>query len=63
MPRKKRTFADKMKKDKKVETCPVCNTPVQYIFLVNSVKSDKGSWKFKQKHLPVCKCNHKGIYG
>lgn len=62
MARKKRTFADKMKREEKVMVCPVCNSPIQNIFLVKSVKTDNGFWKFKQRHISVCKCNQKEVY-
>ncbi len=63
MPRKKRTFADKMRKEKTVTLCPVCNSPIQNIFLVKSVKTEAGFWRFKQRYVSVCKCNQKEIYG
>ena len=61
--RKQRTFADKVAKQKTVVICPKCNGQVQTIFLVRSVKSDSGSWKFRQRHVNVCKCNQKEVYG
>jgi hypothetical protein len=63
MPRKITTFADKVKKEAHVDICPKCNNPIQYLLTVNAVKSDSGSWKFKQKHVGVCKCNQKEFYG
>ena len=63
MARKIRTFADKVQAKRQVIECPKCNTPIQSVFLVRSVKSEhSGAWKFKQRMVPVCKCNQKEVY-
>lgn len=63
MARKQRTFADKVKAQKHVVICPKCNSPIQTVFLVRTVKSEhSGAWKFKQKLVQVCKCNQKEVY-
>jgi hypothetical protein len=62
MPRKQTTFADKMKKEKEVFYCSKCGGAKQSILYVESVKSDAGSWKFREKQVDVCKCNQAEIY-
>ncbi len=62
MPRKQTTFADKMKKEKEVFYCAKCGGAKQSILYVESVKSDNGSWKFREKQVEVCKCNQAEIY-
>ncbi len=63
MPRKVTTFADKVKKEKHVVYCPKCNGAIQSILYVTSEKSPSGSWRFREKHVGVCKCNQAEIYG
>jgi hypothetical protein len=62
MPRKITTFADKVKSETHVIHCPKCGGSVEHILQVTSYKSSTGSWKFRQKHVAVCKCNHDEIY-
>jgi ribosomal protein L34E len=62
MPRRLTTFADKVKKETHVDYCPKCGSPIQPVLYVNSIRSSSGSWKFKQRHVGVCKCNHDEIY-
>jgi len=63
MARKQRTFADKVQAKTHVVTCAKCNTPIQPVFLVRTVKSEQsGAWKFKQRRVQVCKCNQKEVY-
>lgn len=62
MPRKQMTFAEKVKKEKHVVHCPICGGAKQSILYVESVKSDTGSWKFRERYVNVCKCNQAEIY-
>jgi hypothetical protein len=62
MPRKITTFADKVKSERHVEYCPKCKGAIENILHVQSYKSSTGSWKFRQRHVGVCKCNHDEIY-
>ena len=63
MARKITTFADKMKREKHVVICPVCGGPIQAILFVKSEKSPSGEgWKFREKHISVCKCNQAEVY-
>jgi len=63
MARKQRTFADKVQAKKHVVICPECNTPIQSVFQVRTVKSERsGAWRFKQRLVQVCKCNQKEVY-
>lgn len=61
---KKQDFMSKtLKHDKHGNNCPVCNTPISFLKLVNTEKSDKtDSWRFNQKHVGVCKCNENEVY-
>ena len=60
---KKQSFADKASKVKHAVICPVCGGAVQAVLYVRSAKADSGAWKFRQKVVQVCKCNHAEIYG
>jgi RNase P subunit RPR2 len=63
MARKLRTFADKVQAKTHVVYCPKCNSPLQPVHLVRSVKSEpSGIWKFKRQVVQVCKCNQKEVY-
>jgi hypothetical protein len=62
MPRKITTFADKVKKEKHVVHCSKCGGAIDWVLCVTSEKSSSGSWKFRQKHVGVCKCNHDEVY-
>ena len=62
MARKITTFADKVKSEKEVTHCPKCGGVIERVLSVVSVRSSSGSWKFKQRHVGVCKCNHDEIY-
>ena len=62
MPRKQRTFADKVKAEKHVVHCLKCGGAKQNVLYVESIKSDTGSWKFRERHVSVCKCNQAEIY-
>jgi ribosomal protein L34E len=62
MPRKLTTFADKVRKEKHVVYCPKCGSPIQPILYVTSVRTDSGSFRFRERNVGVCKCNHAEIY-
>jgi hypothetical protein len=54
------TFAEKAakmaaKKDIEI-TCPVCNKPAKVIYakVVNSVKTEKNSYKYLEKNAKLC---------
>jgi len=60
---KQMTFEQKAKKEKKVATCPVCHGPIQYVRLVKTVRNEtKGSWKFSDLNVGICKCNQAEAY-
>jgi hypothetical protein len=60
---KQMTFEQKAKKEKRVQTCPVCHGPIQHIRLVKPVRNEaKGSWKFADTNVGVCKCNQAEVY-
>ena len=60
---KKQSFAEKSTKKAQTATCPVCQETSQYVRHVKAVKSDSGSWKFRNQNVGVCKCNSAEIYG
>lgn len=62
MPRKLTSFADKVRKEKHVVYCPKCGGAIQPIHLVTSVRSESGSWRFRERNVGVCKCNQAEIY-
>ncbi|MDH4222130.1 MAG: hypothetical protein OEV55_01175 [candidate division Zixibacteria bacterium] len=62
MPRKQRTFADKVKAETHVIYCPKCGGAQQSILYVQSIKTSSGSVKFRGKNVNVCKCNQAEIY-
>ncbi|MGB2697317.1 MAG: hypothetical protein WBD28_05580 [Candidatus Zixiibacteriota bacterium] len=63
MARKLRTFADKVQAKTHVVICTKCNSPIQPVLMVRSVKSEhSGAWKFKRQLVKVCKCNQKEVY-
>ncbi|MGB8658244.1 MAG: hypothetical protein WCE90_10745 [Candidatus Zixiibacteriota bacterium] len=62
MPRKLTTFAEKVKRERHVNYCPKCGGALEALLYVDCVKSDSGFWKFKERHVHVCKCNHDEFY-
>jgi hypothetical protein len=61
---KRQSFADKASKKAHVKTCPVCNSVMEAVRLVDpAYTTDKKSWKFKDKIVEICKCNEKEILG
>lgn len=61
---KKQDFMSKtLKTEKHGNICPVCNTPISFVRVVNTEKSQKtDSWRFNQNHVGVCQCNEKEVY-
>lgn len=59
---KKQSFADKANKKRQVDICPVCNTEISHIKLVQAQKRD-GNWRMTNRPVGVCKCNEAEIYG
>jgi len=58
------SFADKMSKKAEVKICPECGGPVENVLLVDSnCNNPKGTLRFREHFVGVCKCNHKEIYG
>jgi hypothetical protein len=63
---KQQSFADKAMKAamQKGVKCPKCEGIRQSILNIETVLNPKtNSYKFLQKHVNVCKCNEKEIYG
>jgi hypothetical protein len=61
---KRQSFADKASKKAHVKLCPICNSAIDAVRLVDpAYSSDKKSWKFKDKIVEICKCNEKAILG
>ena len=65
---KDRSFAAKVAKGTKdalkSRQCPTCGEVLTVIKVVSSEpKNDLASWRFKEKYVPVCKCNEKEVYG
>lgn len=56
---KTQTFAEKVaklaKKDAEI-TCPACNKSAKFMYarMVNSVKSNKATWKFLERNVRLC---------
>lgn len=61
------SFAAKVAKataEKSGNQCPECGEIYTSVQLVMSEKSPvKNSWKFNQRIVQVCKCNHAEVYG
>lgn len=65
---KDRSFAGKTAKTgiggPEFDHCPVCDKIYDHVKLVTSRKSEKtGAWKFKEKSVLVCDCNHAEVMG
>lgn len=64
---KDQSFAAKVAKataEAQGDHCVTCGELLSTVKLVTSEKSDvKNSWKFNQKFVQVCKCNHAEVYG
>ncbi|RKZ33862.1 hypothetical protein DRQ33_03360 [bacterium] len=63
MARKKRTFMDKIAKGTgpRGEKCPKCGEILQAVKIVRPYKTDKGSWRYLEEMVRVCKCNQKEL--
>ncbi len=61
---KDRSFAAKIAKGshKKANQCPVCGETYNLLKVVASEPAAKGSIRFKENMVGVCKCNEKEIY-
>ena len=61
------SFAAKVAKAQsgnKGDHCPECDETYNTVKFITSEQSGaKGSWKFNQKFVQVCKCNQAEIYG
>jgi hypothetical protein len=62
MPRKITTFADKVAREKQVVYCPKCGGTVEPLLYVDCIQTDSGFYKFRERHVKVCKCNHGEYY-
>ncbi len=63
---KDQSFAAKIAKSEKtknVPTCPKCGTPYTSVRFYQGVTGSNGATKFNERHVTVCKCNEKEIYG
>lgn len=59
---KRQSFADKANKKVNVTICPVCNTQVEWVKMVDPTFNEgKQSWKFKNRQVGICKCNEKEV--
>ncbi|TDI78739.1 MAG: hypothetical protein E2O76_06430 [Caldithrix sp.] len=46
------------------DQCPTCGEMLSVVKLVVSERSaTRDSWKFNEKLVKVCKCNHAEVYG
>ena len=53
-----------VKAAKHVQQCPVCKSPMTAALYIRPVYFDEtDSWKFNRRHIKVCKCNQKEVYG
>lgn len=61
----KNQFADKVAKAAaRKKICPVCNTEINNIKMVNSYKEEgTANWKYGERFHKVCKCNEKAVLG
>ncbi|MFQ5676710.1 MAG: hypothetical protein ACE5G1_12505 [bacterium] len=64
---KEQSFADKVAKaagGAQGSHCPTCGELLTAVKLVVSEKSEaRNSWKFNEKLVMVCQCNHAEVYG
>jgi len=61
---KDRSFAAKMAKGAvATNQCPKCGQIKNIVKVIESeVKTEKGTWRFKEKFVAVCSCNEKEVY-
>ncbi len=58
-----KSFADKLRKaEHHGAVCPVCGQEYVTVKQIKSVRSEKGTWKFNQNIVKVCKCNEAEVY-
>ncbi len=58
------SFADKMSKKADVKECPECKSPIEHVLMIEpNTNNAKGTVRFVEHFVGVCKCNHKEIYG
>ena len=63
---KDRSFAAKVAKSQHLtqKHCQICGQELTSVKVIEAQKNPlKGSWRFKDKQLSVCKCNEKEIMG
>jgi len=63
---KDKSFAAKIAKASGLTAahCPECGEVRRPLFVIDSVKNEaKGSHKFKETFIPICKCNETEIMG
>jgi len=62
---KQQSFADKALKAAKHSglKCEKCGEIKQPSLIIDSVPSKHGGTRFAQRHVKVCKCNEKEVYG
>jgi len=64
---KDQSFAAKVAKGSRTDSanhCPKCGEGFNMVKLIVSEKDEiKNSWKFNQRFVRVCKCNHAEVYG
>lgn len=66
MPKKERSFAQKMghqKVEAKKEICPVCKTEMHPIIYFADTQSPRGHWSPRRQRVKICNCNKKAVYG
>ena len=64
MARKEKSFLAKVRKEKMIIKCPVCNQTITPIIFIKSVQSESsGAWKFNERNIKLCKCNEKEVFG
>jgi hypothetical protein len=58
---KVKSFADKVAKNSMdfSKHCPVCKESFRTVQVVKAEKSAGGAWRYRERYLPVCKCNEK----
>jgi hypothetical protein len=60
---KAKSFADKVAKNNMDfhKHCAVCGGAINNIRLVAAEKSGSNGWRYREKHVGVCKCNEKEV--
>jgi hypothetical protein len=62
---KQTDFAEKAKKagQERGMKCPKCGTVRTATLYVQSVRSERGSYRFNRQRVQICKCNEKEFLG